>query len=149
MPGVESFKEELERRVKPIKGVERIEWFGSIADEFRVGSSDLDLIIWGDISAGDKEKISAIIRELNYKHNLGLEKAPYQHPTPFFIDSAAKRLLYDLLVPKGGLKAFEGVSRIWKHHAPTYGQVWALEEKAGEKVPTLAKAVRRLYHELL
>lgn len=149
MRSVDSFKEEFEKSVKGIKGVEKIEWIGSIANKFEVGKSDLDLIIWGDVSAKDKEKISDTIKELNDKHNLGLETAPYQHPTPFFVDNPAKRLAYDLLVPKGGLAAFEGIRGIWKRHAPTYGQVWDLEKKAQEKSPTLAKIIRRIYHEIL
>lgn len=149
MASVESFKEEFEKRAKAIKGVEKIEWFGSIADKFELGKSDLDLVIWGDVSAKDKEEISDTIKELNDKHNLGLETAPYQHPTPFFVDNPAKRLAYDLLVPKGGLAAFKGIRGIWKRHAPTYSQVWHLEEKVQKKSPTLAKIIRGVYYELL
>lgn len=149
MPSAESFKAEFEKRVREIKGVEKVEWFGSIADTFKVGKSDLDLIIWGDVSARDKERISHIIKDLNYKHNLGLETAPYQHPTPFFVDNAPKRLIYDLLVPKGGLANFEAFRRMWKHHAPTYGQVWRLEDRAEERAPIVTKVIRRILHELL
>ena len=149
MGRVDDFKREFEERAKEIEGIEKVEWFGSIADKFQQGESDLDLIIWGDVAAKDKEKVSDTIKKLNYKHDLGLETAPYQHPTPFFVDNPAKRVAYDVLVPKGALAAFGGVRRIWKHHAPTYGQIWKLEERIQKDAPGLFKVIRRLYHELL
>lgn len=149
MGKVDDFKKEFEERAREIEGVNKVEWMGSIADSFRQGRSDLDLIIWGDVAAKDKEKISDMIKELNYKHSLGLETAPYQHPTPFFVDNPAKRVAYDVLVPKGGLVAFTGIRKIWKHHAPTYGQVWGLEGKVERRAPRLFRFVRRVYHEIL
>lgn len=150
MGRVDDFKRELEERVAKIEGVDKVEWFGSIADTtFRQGKSDLDLIIWGKVAAKDKEMVSDIIKELNYKHELGLETAPYQHPTPFFVDNPAKELLYDVLVPKGLLAHFKGVRQIWRHHAPSYGQVWELQDGAQRRVPTLYRAVKRIFHELI
>jgi len=141
---VNEFKREFGERAGAIEGVEEIEWLGSMADTFVQGTSDLDLVIRGSVSAKGKEKVSSIIKELNYKYALGLETAPYQHPTPFYVDNPAKEVGYDLLVSKGGLAIFEGIRKIWKHHAPTYGQVWELEERTRKMAPGLLGVVRRL-----
>jgi len=85
----EAFKREFRQRVEALPGVTQVEFIGSIAkDNFVPGKSDLDVFVHGHkIPRQAKKQARALVREFSEKYELGLDKAPGQHPTPFFIDS--------------------------------------------------------------
>ncbi len=56
--------------------------------DYVLGSSDLDVFVYGyKIPTQSKKEIISLVRQLSTKYELGLERAPWQHPTPFFIDN--------------------------------------------------------------
>jgi len=64
---------------------------------------------------------------LNEKYDLKLEKVRCCHPTPFFLDSPLRRQLFREMV--SGHKALIELGREWcKESAPTYGEIWAMED---------------------
>jgi len=124
------FCDEYQHTVECLPGVTSVEFIGSIVTGgFVPGSSDFDCFVHS-VSIPKKTKRLAItlVRQLNAKYGLGLERVPYQHPTPFFIDSHIKRLLYRLLKGRWELRWLRAtVKRI----APSHGLVWRLQR--GEK----------------
>ena len=65
--------------------------------DFVPGESSIDLFVFGDkIPPESKRELITLLTVLNAKYKLGLERAPGQHPAPFFIDSRLSRLLYRL-----------------------------------------------------
>ncbi|GAI37785.1 unnamed protein product, partial [marine sediment metagenome] len=96
---LEAFRHEFYQRVEELPGVNRVEFIGSVANgNYVPGSSDLDVFVHGHkIPRQSKKQIIALLKELNTKYELGLEQAPCQHPTPFFIDSRLSKALYRLL----------------------------------------------------
>jgi len=83
---IEGFKREFEARAIAFPGVTKVLFFGSIAEhKFVQGKSDVDVAIYGRVALEDKKKIREILKELNYKYGMGLERAPFLHPTPFFV----------------------------------------------------------------
>lgn len=128
MARVEAFRQEFCQRVEELSEVRRVEFIGSAASGGYVpGSSDLDVFVHGRrIPRQSKMQIIALLKELNTKYHLGLERAPCQHPTPFFIDSHLSNALYRLL--KGRMEA-RLLRSTMKRVAPSYGFVWRLHER--------------------
>lgn len=131
MTNIEAFKEEFCQRVEELPEVNRVEFIGSVAgNNYVPGSSDIDVFVHGHkIPRQSKKQIIALVWELNTKYELGLEQAPCQHPTPFFIDGGLARLLYRLL--KGRMEA-RLLRAMVKKVAPSYGFVWRLRQRNWE-----------------
>ena len=112
--------------MEQLTDVHKVEFIGSAANgNFVSGRSDLDVFVHGHrIPKESKRQAVALVRELNKKYKLGLERAPCQHPTPFFIDGHIKRILYRLLK---GRYQFVWLRRIVKGIAPSYDLVWKLK----------------------
>ena len=126
MTNLEGFRQEFSQSVEALPGVSWVEFIGSVATgNFVPGSSDLDVFVHGQkIPRQSKKQALALLKELNNKYGLSLERAPYQHPTPFFIDSPLRRMLYGLL--KGRMEA-RWLRAVVKRIAPSYGLIWRLE----------------------
>lgn len=124
---IEAFCQEYLQRVESLPGVTHIEFIGSITNgNFVPGRSDLDVFVHGHrIPKEGKRQAVALVRELNAKYALGLERAPCQHPTPFFIDSPLRRTLYNLL--KGRME-LRWLRTTVKRVAPSYSFVWRLQQ---------------------
>ena len=118
------FMKEYRETVSALPGVTKVEFIGSIANgRFRPGESDIDIFVHCDRLAKEtRKKAMLLVRELNSKYELGLERAPCQHETPFFIDGFIRRRLYVML--KG--RSFLWFRRMVKMAAPPYGLVWKL-----------------------
>ena len=118
------FIKEYSETVGGLPGVTKVEFTGSIANgSFRPGESDIDVFVHGDRLAKETRKEAIfLVRKLSSKHQLGLERAPCQHETPFFIDGFIRRRLYVML--KG--RSFLWFRKIFKMLAPSYGLVWKL-----------------------
>lgn len=129
MTKLECFKLEFCQRVEELPRVSRVEFIGSVANgNYVPGNSDLDVFVHGHkIPKQSKKQIIALLKELNTKYELGLEQAPCQHPTPFFIDSRLSKALYRLL--KGHMEA-RLLRATVKRVAPSYGFVWRLHERS-------------------
>lgn len=128
MAKLEAFKQEFRQIIEALPGVSRVEFIGSIArGDYTPGSSDLDVFVHGDrIPTQSKKQAIALVRELNMKYDLGLERAPCQHPTPFFIDTRFRRALYRLFKGRMELSCLRAtVKRI----APSYGFIWRLQQR--------------------
>jgi len=126
---LDKFMREFKERVENLPNVEKVEFFGSITTPAWIrGKSDVDVIVYGDnIPAKVKREIILILRELNEKYDLKLEKVRCCHPTPFFLDSPLRRQLFREMV--SGHKALIELGREWcKESAPTYGEIWAMED---------------------
>jgi predicted nucleotidyltransferase len=124
------FKVAFRKAVSVIPGVERVEYFGSIeTSRFRPGMSDVDIIIHGHVSPRDKVRIWELLKELNTTYRLGLETAPFLHPTPFYIDSKAKEVMFRALFNGHAIVAFGPYRALGKRFAPSYGAVWRGEAK--------------------
>lgn len=132
MTKLEAFKEEFRQCVEALPGINRVEFIGSIArGDYIPGSSDLDAFVHGQkIPRQSKKQAIALLRELSMKHELGLERAPYQHPTPFFIDTRLRKELYRSF--KGRME-LHWLRAVVKKVAPSYGFVWRLQQKKEEK----------------
>ena len=126
MSDTNGFIREFRERVEELPSVRQVEFIGSIATgNFVAGSSDLDVFVHGNrIPRQTKKQIRALVRELNDKYEMGLERAPCQHPTPFFIDTRITRALYRLLKDRMELRWFRSMN---KKIAPSYGFVWRLQ----------------------
>ena len=125
---LEAFKREFCERVEALPGVSRVEFIGSIATGYYIpGSSDLDVFVHGrKIPTLSKKRAVALVKELNKKYELGLERAPCQHPTPFFIDSPFREKVYRLLKGRMELRLLRATI---KRIAPSYGLVWRIQER--------------------
>jgi len=128
MSDTEGFVREFRGKVEALPGVRQVEFIGSIArGDFVAGKSDLDVFVHGyKIPRQTKGEIIALVRELNDKYELRLERAPCQHPTPFFIDSRLTKALYNLLKDRMELRWFRYLN---KRIAPSYGFVWSLKQR--------------------
>lgn len=128
MTELEAFKQEFCQRVEALPRVNRVEFIGSVANGTYVpGSSDLDVFVHGrKMPRQSKKQIMVLVKELNTKYELGLERAPCQHPTPFFIDGHLQKWLYRLL--KDRMEARWLRSTV-KKVAPSYGFMWRLHER--------------------
>lgn len=91
---IRQFRREFEARAMTFPGVEAVEFFGSITEpeRFRHGSSDIDVAIYGEVPRDAKHDLRLLVRNLNAKYDLGLEEAPFLHPTPFFVEPGQERL---------------------------------------------------------
>lgn len=128
MTNLEAFVHEYCRSIERLPGVTSVELIGSIArGDYVQGSSDLDIFVHGQkIPRQSKKQAIALVRQLNTKYGLGLERAPCQHPTPFFIDTPIRRTLYGLLKGRMELRWLRAaVKRI----APSYGFIWRLQQR--------------------
>lgn len=125
---LDTFKQEFCQRVEQIPGINWVEFIGSAASgNYVPGRSDLDVFVHGHkIPKQSKVQIIALLKELNTKHEMGLEGAPCQHPTPFFIDTRLSKALYHLL--KGRMEA-RLLRATVKKVSPSYGFVWRLHER--------------------
>ncbi|RLC73320.1 MAG: hypothetical protein DRI26_01135 [Chloroflexi bacterium] len=127
MGDIAGFKAEFEREVLKIPGVRRVEFFGSIAKTtFIQGKSDLDVIVIGEVSPENKCRIAKLLEEVSKKYNLGLESAPYMHPTPFFVRGDKELRVFRELFD-GHLhlvRVFEPLREELKARAPTYRDYW-------------------------
>ena len=132
MTNLQAFVQEYCRSIEQLPGVTWVEFIGSIArGDYVPGSSDLDIFVHGQkIPRQSKKQALALLRELNNKYGLSLERAPYQHPTPFFIDSPLQRMLYRLF--KGRME-LHWLRAVVKKVAPSYGFMWRLQQKKEEK----------------
>jgi predicted nucleotidyltransferase len=125
-----AFCKEYSQAVSQLPGVTGVTFIGSIANgTFIPGRSDLDIFVFGNRLPHDtKRRARALIIELNVKYKLGLEEAPCQHPTPFFIDSSLSREVYRLLV---GRHEFKPLRSLAKRVAPPHHVVWRVQERVG------------------
>ncbi|GEM_PF-4923068 len=134
---IKMFVEEFEEEVEGLPKVKEVEFLGSITrgafdsgknlEGYRFGESDIDVVIHGDnISSEVKRKIGDTFKNLVRKYNLGVEKAPFQHPSPIFIDSLLRRILYNVF--KSGYINVEGLRQWLKHTAPPHEIVWEIEK---------------------
>ncbi len=132
MTKLEVFKQEFRQIVEALPGVSRGEFTGSIAaSNYIPGSSDLDVFVHGHkIPRQSKKQAIDFVRELNTKYELGLEGAPCQHLTPFFIDTRLRSELYRL--SKGRME-LHWLGAVVKKVAPSYGFMWRLQQKKEEK----------------
>lgn len=128
MTNVEGFAWEFRQRVEALPGVSQVEFIGSIVTgNFVPGKSDLDVFVHGyKIPRQSKKQAIVLVRELSKKYELGLERAPCQHPTPFFIDSRLRKALYSLLKDRMELRWLRALN---KKVAPSYGFVWRLQQR--------------------
>jgi len=127
MGDIAGFKTEFENQVLKIPRVKRVCFFGSIAETtFRQGRSDLDVVVVGEVTAENKCRIARLVEELSTKYNLGLETAPYMHPTPFFVRGDKElRLFRELFNGHFHLvRVFDPLREELKAKAPTYRDYW-------------------------
>jgi len=127
-----SFMDEFEQRVSAIPGVERVEFFGSIlTDKFVQGRSDIDVAVFGEVSAEDKHRIRLLIRDLSKKYDMKLEQVPFLHPTPFFVPPKREKIFRETF--NGHLhliRLAEPIRRLIKKYPPlTHDGYWRLEER--------------------
>ena len=123
---IQKFCNAYRQAAERLTGVHKVEFIGSAAScKFVPGKSDIDVFVHGHrVPRESRRRAIALVRELNAKYQLGLERAPCQHPTPFFIDGHIKRILYRLLK---GRYQFVWLRRIVKRIAPSYDLVWKLK----------------------
>lgn len=114
-----SFMNEFKDQARRLEGVNKIEFFGSIIDpnRFRPGKSDVDLIIYGQPSDPTKQKIRQLLSRLSDKYGIQIEKSPYLHPVPFYIQNIVGDRTFDIIIRKGNM--------------PSFLQEWRKAEKAG------------------
>lgn len=125
---LEAIKQEFRHSVEALPGVSRVKFIGSMArSDYTPGSSDLDMFVHGqNIPRQSKKQAIALVRQLNTKYDLGLERAPCQHPTPFFIDTRFRRALYRLFKGRMELRWLRAaVKRI----APSHSFIWRLQQR--------------------
>ncbi|MBA7668346.1 hypothetical protein ES703_76456 [subsurface metagenome] len=127
-----AFCGEYKERALRLPRVTGVEFWGSIVEgKFIPGKSDLDIFVHGEnIPMETKKRAKTLIRELNDKYDLGLERVPCQHPTPFFIDSWFARLLYRWFKGRFELKWLRSMV---KGVAPSYGFIWRLYGRMQEE----------------
>jgi len=137
MGDVAGFKSELEKEILKYPGVRRVEFFGSIAEStFKQGKSDLDVAVHGRVSSRQKKEIAKLIKELNYKYRMGLERAPLVHPTPFYIRDRFLQFAFRESF-NGHLhlaQYFEPERERLKREGPTYGDYWRGEDVRGKVI---------------
>lgn len=131
MTRLEAFKQEFRQSVEALPGVSQVEFIGSIArGDYVPGSSDLDVFVHGHkIPRQSKKQAIALVRGVSIKHELGLERAPCQHPTPFFIDTLFKRALYRSF--KGRME-LHWLRTVVKKVTPSYDFMWRLQQRKEE-----------------
>jgi len=99
---IDAFKEEYIREMMTDPHISDVRFCGSAREtwRWRQGHSNVDIIVEGeDIPRDVKMKGIKLVESLNYKYCLGLEKVPFYHPTPLYVDNLiAESLGY--LVPK-------------------------------------------------
>jgi predicted nucleotidyltransferase len=126
---VELFMKEFKREVENIQQVEKVEFFGSVLTaKWNIGKSDVDVKVYGNnIPANVKREIGLVFRDLNKKYGLQLENVRCCHPTPFFLDSPQRVQMFQEMM-KGHSHIIE-IGRPWlKQNAPTYKEIWAMED---------------------
>jgi len=124
--------DEFESRVLDIEGVERVEFFGSIlTGDFVQGKSDIDVAVFGEVPPEEKHRIRLLVRELSRKYNMKLEKAPFLHPTPFFVPPEKELLFREMFDGHLHLvRLAEPIRRLIKKYPPlTYNDYWRLEQR--------------------
>ena len=140
------FKTAFREAVAAISGVDRVEYFGSLeTTQFRQGKSDVDIIIYGKVSPEDKVKIWGVLKELNTKYRLGLETAPFLHPSPFYIDTRAKQILFRTLFNGHAIVAFTPYRKLGKLFMPTYGEIWRGEKTLDDILRGLAPILKKVF----
>ncbi len=92
MTKLKALCQEYSHTVQHSPGVSSAGFIGSMANcNFVPGKSDIDVFGHRHKIPRDNERGAiALVRQLNAKYQLGLGRAPYQHPTPGHI----KRALY-------------------------------------------------------
>jgi len=124
---IAGFKTKFKDQVLKIPGVKRVEFFGSIVETtFRQGKSDLDVVVVGEVTPENKCRIAELVEEVSRKYNLGLETAPYMHPTPFFVRGDRElRLFRELFNGHFHLvRIFDPLREELKAKAPSYRDYW-------------------------
>ncbi|OPY38188.1 MAG: hypothetical protein A4E35_00610 [Methanoregula sp. PtaU1.Bin051] len=126
---VELFMRDFKREVENLPHIERVDFFGSIlSSNWKIGKSDVDVIVCGnDIPPTRKREIVLIFRDLNRKYGLQLETVRCCHPTPFFLDSPQRIQMFQEMI-KGHSHILEFGRRWLKQNAPTYKEIWAMED---------------------
>lgn len=124
-----SFMNEFKDQARRLPGIVTIEFFGSIIDpnRFRPGKSDVDLIIYGNPSEQTKLKIRQLLKFYSDKYDIMIDKVPYLHPTPFYIQDIVAERTFDIAVRKGYTGIFLQEWRRAEKQAPrlTVGDRWA------------------------
>ena len=125
---VEEFKAEFKQAVANLPGISSIEFFGSICEgRFRPGESDIDVFVHGwNIPSDAKREAENIFRALVSKHKLGVERAPFQHPVPLFIDNPLRQILYKAF--KARIINVEGLRQWMKQTAPSHEAIWNVKD---------------------
>lgn len=128
---LEAFKQEFRHRVEALPGISSVEFIGSMArGDYVPGTSDLDVFVHGHkIPRQSKKQAIALVRGLSMKHELGLERASYQYPTPFFIDTRLRKELYRSF--KGRME-LHWLRTVVKKAAPSYHFMWRLQQRKEE-----------------
>lgn len=140
------FKTAFREAVLKLPGVDRVEYFGSIeTTQFKQGESDVDIIIYGKVSPEDKIRIWELLKELNTRYRLGLETAPLLHPTPFYIDTKPKEILFRTLMNGHAIIAFTPYQKLGKAVMPTYGQVWRGEKTLDDILGGLKDPIKKAF----
>lgn len=126
---IDGFMKEFKEEITKMPHVKRVEFFGSIRTaNWELGKSDVDVIVYGDIiSANIKREIVLKLRELNTKYELRLEMVRCCHPTPFFLDSSQLIAAFKDMM-NGHSHIVELGRQFLKQNAPTYGEIWAMED---------------------
>jgi len=97
---IDAFKEEFVEAMMRDPHITDVRFFGSAQEtwRWRQGHSNVDIIVEGrHIPRSVKLKGVKLVEKLNYKYCLGLEKTPFYHPTPFYVDSLIADPLLDFL----------------------------------------------------
>lgn len=96
---VEALKLEPCERVEALPWVNRVELIGLVSNgDYGARSSDLRVFVHRhNITRQRKKQVMDLVKELNAKYELGLERVPCQHATPFFIDGHLHGWLHFLL----------------------------------------------------
>lgn len=126
---IDSFMKEFTEKVEEIPSVDIVEFFGSIhTSKWQTGKSDVDVIVHGNnIPAEIKMEIVLKLRGLNTKYGLQLEMARCCHPTPFFLDDLQRTIAFKNMM-NGHSHIVEIGRQLLKQSAPTYGEIWAMED---------------------
>lgn len=146
MGDVLGFKTAFQEAASKFSGVKQVEYFGSLeATTFRQGKSDADIIIYGKVAPEDKIKIWAMLKQLNEKYRLGLETAPFLHPSPFYIDTRAKQFLFRTLFNGHAIIVFTPYREFGKAIFPTYGQIWRGERTLDNILGGLSESAKKVF----
>lgn len=141
---IDAFKVQYEKEVCGLPNVESVEFLGSCLESWRwrAGKSDPDIIVYGNgILPSTKIEATLLIQRLNSELSLGLDNVSLMHPTPFFIDSPARRVARQVIPHAQGFT--EPLRTFLKTFGTplTYAGFWAAfqEMKKIESLPLAPK----------